>query len=183
MFTLTNDGFLEVDITPKMLANAATKAREMGVLNNSIRKGEGNLVGFLGEEVVLAAWEESQSCNTYQHDITFEEVSFEVKSKDRTVFPRLSYECSVANYNTKQRADFYVFTSIYRPNRDLKDVYTKGHIIGVISKQDYFEQANFLKAGTIDPSNNWKVSADCFNLPYQALSRFQNWRQNSVSPT
>lgn len=169
---ITRDGFIEIQITPEMTTRAREKAEEMGELRNSIRKGQGNLAGFLGEEVVLAAWPTAESHNTYQHDITFEGVSFEVKTKDRTVPPRGFYEASVANYNTSQKADFYVFVSLYRaPSGD----YTRGYVIGIIEKEQYKDIAVFLKKGDIDPSNNWKVSADCFNVPYQELLKFEDW--------
>jgi hypothetical protein len=175
MMKLTREHFLEIAITPEMLARAKAKADEMGELKNSIRRGTGNLAGFLGEEIVLAAWEGSVSHNTYQHDLTYEEVTFEVKTKDRTVAPRLGYEASVANFNTRQTADFYVFVSLYR----IKETgdYARGYIIGIIAKESYKEQAAFLKVGDIDPSNGWKVSADCYNLPYDQLARFEGWEE------
>jgi hypothetical protein len=170
---ITQDHFIEVEITADMHARAQAKAQEMGELKNSIRRGQGNLAGFLGEEVVLAAWSGSVSHNTFQHDITFEEATFEVKTKDRTVNPRIDYEASVADYNTHQTADFYVFVSLYR----IKETgdYTRGYIIGIIPKMLYKAQAKFLKVGDIDPSNGWKVSADCYNLPYEQLIRFEGW--------
>ena len=42
---------IEVKITKTMLTRAKKKAKEMGVIKNSILSGEGNLAGFLGEEV------------------------------------------------------------------------------------------------------------------------------------
>ena len=173
---ITTDGFIEIEITSEMTARAKEKADEMGELRNSIRRGQGNLAGFLGEEVVLAAWGGSESHNTFQHDITFEDVTFEVKTKDRTVAPRIDYEASVANFNTRQTADFYVFVSLYRV-KETGD-YTRGYVIGVIEKEAYKKQATFLRVGDVDPSNGWKVSADCYNLPYKELARFDAWNQN-----
>jgi hypothetical protein len=170
---ITREGFIEIDITQEMVDRASEKAQEMGELRNSIRRGSGNLAGFLGEEIVLAAWGGSESHNTYQHDITFEGTSFEVKTKDRTVAPRAGYEASVANFNTAQRADFYVFVSLYRV-KETGD-YTRGYIIGIIQKETYKDRAKFLKVGDVDPSNGWKVSADCYNLPYDDLVKFENW--------
>jgi len=172
---ITEDGFIEIDITPEMTARAKAKADDLGELRNSIRRGKGNLAGFLGEEVVLAAWGGSISHNTYQHDIEFEGTTFEVKTKDRTVPPSIRYEASVANYNPNQRADFYVFVSLLRRKPD--NAYVKGYVLGIISKDDYFRQATFLRVGDIDPSNGWVVSADCYNLPYSALTRFETWRE------
>lgn len=172
---ITRDGFIEVAITQDMVDRATDKAQEMGELRNSIRRGTGNLAGFLGEEVVLAAWGGAESHNTYQHDITFEGTSFEVKTKDRTVPPRANYEASVANYNTSQRADYYVFVSLYRV-KETGD-YTRGYVIGIIQKDIYQQAATFLKVGDIDPSNGWEVKAACYNLAYEQLVRFQSWTE------
>lgn len=169
MTKYTDEGFQEVQITPAMLARAQAKADALGTLRNSIRSGRGNLTGFLGEEVVLAAWPGSEESNTYDYDLLFEEVRFEVKTKDRTVRPCLSYETSVANFNTRQRADFYVFVSLFRDRQS--DVFTVGYVCGIISKADYTDQSHFLRKGDIDPSNNFVVRADCHNLAIRQLAR------------
>jgi hypothetical protein len=163
-------GFIRVEITDEMMATAKAKAKDLGVLKNSIRGGGGNLAGFLGEEMVLASFPESESANTYQHDVKMMGATFEVKSKDRTVDPRLDYDASVANFNTSQRADFYVFTSVFRNKATGR--YTHGHIVGLIPKEQYKSKATFLRVGDIDPSNGWEVKAACYNLAYRDLERF-----------
>jgi len=50
----------EVEITQEMVSNAKILADELGVLNNSIRNGTGNLAGFLGEECVLKCFKNSR---------------------------------------------------------------------------------------------------------------------------
>ena len=45
---------IEVKITPQMKKRAWAKARKMGKLRNSITRGQGNIAGFLGEEVANA---------------------------------------------------------------------------------------------------------------------------------
>ena len=42
-------------VTPEDIARAGARARAMGQLRNSIRKGCGNLPGFIGEEVMMRA--------------------------------------------------------------------------------------------------------------------------------
>ncbi len=37
----------EIDISPQNIQDAKQKATEMGRINNSITKGEGNIAGFL----------------------------------------------------------------------------------------------------------------------------------------
>ena len=41
----------EVEISTAMMENARIKAKELGSLRNSITRGGGNIIGFLGEEV------------------------------------------------------------------------------------------------------------------------------------
>lgn len=43
---------VEVKFTDDMVARAKAKAKSLGSINNSIRKGKGNIVGYLGEEIV-----------------------------------------------------------------------------------------------------------------------------------
>ena len=146
-----NEGFVRVEISPEMLATAMAKANEMGELNNSIRNGKGNLVGFLGEEVVKALLVDSVAHNTYQHDITWDGITFEVKTKDRTVDPLHHFDVSVAQYNTSQKADFYIFVSVFRRKSD--DVYTHAHVLGFISKEEYYQKARAYKKGDVDPND------------------------------
>lgn len=170
LISVTEEGFIKVDITPEMKKIAQEKATEMGLLRNSIRKGAGNLAGFLGEEVVIAAWPGAVSDNTYEHDVVFEGTTFEVKTKDRTVRPHLDYDASVANFNPRQKADYYVFVSLER-KKDSLDYHT-GYILGIMTKKEYMERSRHYQKGDIDHSNGWIVSADCYNLQYRWLYRF-----------
>ena len=169
-WNLTPEGFIHIPITEEMTQKAQAKASEMGELRNSIRRGKGNLCGFLGEEAVLAAFPGAESANTFQHDIQFEDVTFEVKSKDRTRPPEINYEASIANFNATQKADFYVFVSLLRDKAT--NTYTDAYVIGIMAKDEYKKKATFLRVGDIDPSNGWVVSADCYNVPHSELHRF-----------
>ena len=51
---------------------------------------------------------------------------------------------------------------------------TKGWLLGYINKKDYFNEAVLLKKGHIDPSNNWKVLTDCYNLPINKLNSIED---------
>lgn len=175
--TITSDGIIEVEITPEMMASAQAKATDLGHLKNSIREGEGNLTGFLGEEAILAAFPDAVSENTYQHDVTILGKKWEVKSKDRTVLADLSYEGSVAAYNTRQGADEYVFCSVLREggerNKPETGTYTKVQIVGTCAKDRYYRIARFMKEGEIDvwTRNRFKVQADCYNVFYRKLDQ------------
>jgi len=164
----------EIEITESMLNGAQTKADQMGVLNNSITSGAGNIVGFIGETIALSILGGDQD-NTFNHDVTtIDGKKIEVKCKKQTSdYPPLEhYDCSVAAYNTQQNCDYYAFT---RVNKD----FTKGWFLGVYPKDKYFTDAVFFKKGDIDPSNNYTVRADCYNLPINKLhSVIQQGEQN-----
>ena len=155
-----------INITQENITEAKKLSGEMGKLNNSITKGEGNIHGFLGE-IITANFLSVSRFNTYDYDIVFNNIKIDVKTKKVNTPPRNYYECSIANLNTKQKCDVYVFTRI------LNDM-TKGWLLGYINKKDYFEKATFLRKGSIDPSNNWKVLTDCYNLPINKLKDIDN---------
>ena len=156
----------EIEISDKQLIKARQMSVDMGTLNNSITKGQGNIVGFLGELIVADHFDAEQD-NTFEHDLLLhgydgENYTIDVKSKKCTSAPKPYYECSIAAYNTKQDCDIYVFTRI------LSNLH-KGWILGWMWKEEYFDRATFLKKGQVDPSNNFKVKADCYNIKIEDL--------------
>ena len=147
---------IEVKITDEMLIKAREKAVEMGQLHNSILRGRGNMSGFIGEQVALSIlggeWE-----NTYDYDMKVDNVRVDVKTKQTSVKPKPYYECSIAKFNTKQDCDAYAFVRV------LND-FSVAWFLGVLTKKDYFDKATFLQKGDVDPSNNYTVKADCYNV-------------------
>ena len=155
---------IEIQITPEMVQKAKVKAAHMGALNNSIRQGDGNVVGFIGEQIaqqVLGATEK----NNFQHDLVLPNgLTVDVKTKQTTVKPRPDYDCSVAAFNTKQQCDYYAFVRV-------KNDYTVGWYLGAYKKSEYLQNAIALKKGEIDPSNNFTVKADCYNMKISDLQQ------------
>ena len=153
---------IEVTITDEMLLAARAKAVEMGKINNSILKGGGNVAGFLGEQIAMSVLGGDWN-NTYDYDFTTEAGKrVEVKTKQTSVKPLPHYECSIAKFNTKQDCDAYAFVRV------LND-FSIGWFLGVLTKETYFDKANFLKKGDVDPSNNYTVKADCYNVRIDQL--------------
>jgi len=150
-----------IKITKENVNLANSMSSDMGILNNSITQGKGNVIGFLGEIIVAEELGISLN-NTYDYDLVFNNKKIDVKSKRVTSAPREYYECSVADLNTKQKCDFYVFTRI-------KNDLSEGWILGYLEKEKYLADSKFLKKGSIDPDNNCKVSTDCHNLPISKL--------------
>jgi len=153
---------IEINVTQDMIDMAKLKSNEMGSLNNSIRKGEGNLIGFIGEQVAINVMGGSW-VNTYDYDlITDDGKKVDVKTKQTTVTPRTFYECSVAKFNTSQKCDMYAFVRV-------KNTLDTAWFLGVMDKEKYYKTATPLKKGDVDPSNNFTVKADCYNLKIEEL--------------
>lgn len=158
-------GFINVPITNEMVEISKIKAERLGTLRNSIRNGEGNVVGYLGVEVIKAACYNIEDDDTYNNDLKCNETKLEVKTKERTVFPLPHYDASIAAYNSTQKTDYYLFVSILKMN----NIYNTAHIIGYITPSEYFKNARFFKKGDIDGSNNFPFKADCYNVEYSKL--------------
>ena len=147
---------VQIDINPEWIKEAKKKADDLGVLKHSFMKGEGNLVGFLGE-IIVAKFLNADIQNTYDYDLVKGNIKIDVKSKKCTSKPRDHYECSVAAYNTKQKCDFYVFVRIL----DTLDI---GWICGIIRKEKFFTKAKLYKKGFTDTRNYMTFKEDTYNL-------------------
>lgn len=152
---------IEINITDDMLVKAREKAVEMGKLNNSILNGNGNLAGFIGEQIALFVLG-GEWVNTFQYDLIVKGSKVDVKTKQTTVKPLPHYECSITEYNTNQDCDYYAFTRV-------KKDFSVGWYLGVIKKHHYFKKARYLKKGEVDESNNYTVRATCYNLAIEDL--------------
>jgi hypothetical protein len=169
-FTINENGFVEIPISEAMIEEAKIKAKDIGILTNSIRKGEGNVVGCIGQLSVLSAITEVITVETYDYDLlTTEGKRIEVKTKDRTVIPRPHYECSIAASNPNQTTDLYIFVSTHRNGDTFKNAY----ILGYMCPSEYYNVAKFMKKGDLDPSNNFYVKADCYNVAIKDLNKFK----------
>ena len=153
---------IEIVITADMLINARDKAASLGKLYNSITSGAGNIAGFIGEDIahqVLGGVLQ----NTYDYDLVLANgTTVDVKTKQTSAVPLPHYECSVAGLNTKQACDYYCFVRV-------KNDFTVGWYLGVYDKLAYLNDSVFMKKGTIDPTNNYVVKSDCYNLKISQL--------------
>jgi hypothetical protein len=159
------------NISLKTLQRIKTRAEKLPLLNNSIRKGEGAIVAYIGEEVVKKVLK-GEIRDTYDYDIVYgDDVKVDVKTKERTVPPREHYNCTVADFNTKQECNEYAFVSV------LNDHSTAWYL-GRISKDDFYKEAKFYKEGERDPhsppSKDFYFKADCYNIPISKLNAGSN---------
>lgn len=153
-----------------MIQVAQRKADKIGLLRNSISSGKGNLVGALGEIIVSAYLNidiHKKQEFSYNYDILFNGKKIEVKSKTCNSIPLPEYECSIAEYNTIQECDYYVFTRI-RQNLE------EGWILGAIPKQEFFNNCKVFPKGT--PQANWRAGesfrCNTFNIAINRLKPF-----------
>jgi hypothetical protein len=153
---------IELDITEEQASKAKELAKDLGTLNNSITRGQGNLAGFIGE-VAVADYIGASHANTYDYDlVTADNKTVDVKTKRTNYPPRDHYDCSVAAFNTRQKCDYYAFVRV-------KNDLTKVWILGFYDKRKYFQDAKFHTKGEFDPSNNFTFKADCYNMPIKSL--------------
>lgn len=153
---------VEIVISPTMLVEARDKAADMGKLRNSITSGAGNIAGFIGEAIAQQVLGGALT-NTYDYDLVLDDgLKLDVKTKQTSVKPLETYECSIANLNTTQKCDFYAFVRV-------KNDFSVGWYLGVYPKEQYMKDAVFMKKGTIDPSNGYVVKSDCYNLKINQL--------------
>lgn len=154
---------VEVKITDEMLIKARQKAIDLGLINNSIERGAGNLIGFLGEFIAQKVIG-GRVKNTYEYDLILKDgTKIDVKTKRTSVAPKDYYECSIANYNIKQDCDEYCFVRV-------KNTLDIGWYLGRVGKEEYFKKAKFLKKGEQDGDNGYVVKADCYNLMIKELA-------------
>jgi hypothetical protein len=135
-------------------------------LNNSITKGWSNKFGAIGE-VITADYFKQQgrsidTNSTYHYDLIVDGYKIDVKSKQTNVKPQPHYLATVANYNTTQQCDFYLFARV------LKDL-SKGWILGYIKPVKFYELSSFVNKGDLDV-NGWEFKADCYNLQIKELN-------------
>jgi hypothetical protein len=149
-------------ISKSAIQRVKARAEELPLLNNSIRKGEGSLVAYIGEEVVKNVLN-GEIKDTYDYDIVYQNMKVDVKTKERTVAPKPHYECSVADFNTRQDCDEYAFVSVLNTLQE-------AWYLGKISKPDFYKKAVFHRKGEIDPANNFTFKADCYNIPISLLN-------------
>jgi len=149
-------------VTDSALTRIKERAATLPLLKNSIRQGEGSLVAYIGEEVAKNVLN-GEIKDTYDYDIVYQNMKVDVKTKERTVAPKPYYECSVADFNTKQDCDEYAFVSVLNTLRE-------AWYLGKISKSDFYKKAIFHRKGEIDSANNFTFKADCYNIPISELN-------------
>ena len=75
----------DILIKSEWVKEAHQKSTDMGLINNSITRGAGNMAGFLGEIMVMNSLPRGCINNTYEYDIEFDDLRIDVKTKRTSV--------------------------------------------------------------------------------------------------
>lgn len=159
----TSTKIIEAPITEEIIRIARNKAVQTGILKGSIRKGEGNTVGFIGKELVKAVL----GIETGTNELVIDGKKYRIRAKETSKPPKESYDCSITEEDIKDPCDFYIFSRI-------KSDYSKGWILGYISYEEYKKKAVFRKKGEIDPSNNHVATNNCYNMKISELKNIKD---------
>lgn len=159
---------IEVQISKDMIAEALDRASKVPALRNSDTQNHGTKIAALSDLMVEKTWGgRIVSDMSFDFDwISPKLYLFEIKAKERNVVPQPWHNCAVKEYNTKQRCDYYLFTSIFAD-------YSRGWILGYVSKKDFFEQARFFEKGQVDDDprgDKYVFPSSCYNLKIEQLS-------------
>jgi len=136
----------EINVTEQQLERAKN-LYEFKVLNNSISKGKGNLIGAIGEIVVFDYYINKGKnvihAQNFQYDLIIENYKIECKTLASNVTPQDYYNCHLSTFNDKQDCDYYCFLHA------LND-FSKVWIKGMLSKHEVNQLKTFKKKGELD---------------------------------
>ena len=144
---------LQLPFDNKMIREATDWAENLGGINNSITRGDGNYAGRLGE-LALAKHLGVEVEDHKDYDLIYNGEMVEVKTKRRATKPKSNYTVNIAATSKHQKPDKYAFLSIEYADRDSGGNYSDLQYIwlcGYKSAEQFFEEAEFWPKGTPDP--------------------------------
>lgn len=168
---------IEVDVSENQITQALQEAEDLGNLRGSITRGKSNAIGMLGE-IIVQDYLECDRSPTHDYDLIHQGLKYDVKTKGCTCRPFHDWEASIANWNTRQNCDRYIFVRVEHIKKQKSNFTGRAWIFGWIDKEEYFDSAVFFKKGQVDPKSRigWKFVADCYNLPYSDLNSIKTIR-------
>lgn len=178
---MTNTSDITVIDTAPFLAAADVRAKLIGTLEKSIRGLQASQVGALGELVGMYYLEqlgiEFRDISATTHDaiviMNNTEKKIEFKTKERTVVPNESFDCTVPMYNKQhQMPDYYIFISLLSTGKsDNIKRFQNAYILGSISRHELNRIGKLWQPSDVDQTNNWKPTIDCLNVKIKDLNK------------
>lgn len=185
---------IQIDLNEDIWSKADYLSRQLPIYEKSHRGLQANQVGVIGEIIAEMFFKQYgigfiETKNT-QHDYQFlSGRTIDIKTKDRTVSPRLNFDCSVPLYNHEhQQPDYYLFISLQRSRSDNSEEirrYKKAYILGALNRDILHSRGKVWQGGQTDPANGTKFWTSCINVNAKQLiglgKAIQSWRKQSVS--
>lgn len=158
------------------LANCSNEAYNGTTL---LKGGTGQYVGYIGE-AVFGKWLTDSGIpfdyignDSFDADFSVQDVTFDVKTKNRTVLPRDDYCAHIPMSQREQETIFYVFTSVLM----VKNRAACCDLMGFISKEQFWAKCEDVKAGTTF-DNGLLERTDAGKLAYRSLRSMADLHQN-----
>ncbi len=171
--------YRKVRLGADILDTALHRAQSLPVFDGSHRKLQANIVGSIGEVVFEKFLERHEipfedRRESTRHDYVFPGgKTLDLKTKDRTVRPRIHYDNSVPLYNHEhQRPDLYYFISLLRdPSVDEEDIarFKVAFLLGGIDIVTLDRDGTKWETGQTDPRNGTKFWTACINVSMAQL--------------
>ena len=119
---------IKLQITESQIKRAE-KLFSFNKLKNSIKEGEGNLLGAIGEIVAFDYYQEQDKLVIHSGDFNFDLLidgsKIEVKTMEVNATPKEYHECNVSLYNAEQQCDYYLFLNV---DSSHSTAYIKGYV-------------------------------------------------------
>jgi len=153
---------LQIKIRSKNLQRAQNRSKNFTGSKSTFSKGS-HIYGFLSEEIFLDNFG-GELIDNRDFDIWVEGLgAIDLKTKVCTSAPKPEYSCSVASYQMKNKCDYYAF---FRTMKDKSYTW----FLGIISKDRFLKEAEFIKKGTRDGGFVHRV--DTYSIPISKLESF-----------
>lgn len=158
------------------LANCSNEAYNGTTL---LKGGTGQYVGYIGE-AVFGKWLKDNGIpfnyigdHSRDADFSVQALTFDVKTKNRTVLPKSDYAAQVPMSQKGQETTFYVFTSVLM----VRDRAACCDLMGFISKGQFWANCEEVVPGTVN-GNGMVERTQAGTLPYISLRSMEDLNRN-----
>jgi len=141
----------------------------------SFRGPQGYQTGIIGEHVIMDFLNdmgiEYEEIFSTKHDLKVQGETWEIKTKERTVYPKPYYDCTVPDYNHEhQRPDRFVFVNLRSTGKsDDPFRFQDAQILGTVTLEELEQRATFRTVNDAPDDNGWVPTVNCWNLRIDQL--------------
>jgi hypothetical protein len=155
---------IKLQITESQIERAK-KLFSFNKLKNSLRNGEGNLLGAIGEIVAFDYYQGQDKLVIHSGDFNFDLLidgsKIEVKTMEVNATPKEYHECNVSLYNAEQDCDYYLFLNV-------DSNHSTAYIKGYVSKQRFKKIRQLRLKG--EKNGSFEYTCDTFVVLNNQLS-------------